>query len=104
MRSRLLQSDIWQFSMYCMHDGVYDNGWYGYWSNRAEPMQHVCGGLWRHICERWQQRMHDMRGGVLQSDGQQCGVHGVHDGVYNDERRDDWSYRSESVQHVCSWI
>ncbi len=34
MRSRLLQSHSWQYSVHGMHDRIYDDGWYGYWSNR----------------------------------------------------------------------
>ena len=45
-----------------------------------------------------------MRRRVLQSDRQQCYVHGLHDGVYDDRRYDDGSHGFESVQRVCGWV
>ena len=53
MRSRIVQEYCWQRGVHGMHDGVYDGRWYGYRSYGTEPMQHVCGGLWRDDGYKW---------------------------------------------------
>ena len=48
-----LLSNNWVECHYTMSDGVHDDRWYGYWSYGTEPMQHVCGGLWRDDGYKW---------------------------------------------------
>jgi hypothetical protein len=84
-----------------MHAGVYDGRRHNDGSHSVESMQYVQFRIWRHYGERRQQRMHYMRGGILQSDGQQCGVHGMHAGVYDERRHGDGSHSAEPMQRVC---
>jgi len=100
MRRGFLQSDGEQCVMHGLHDGIYDDRRHADGSHSSESMRYVCCGLRRHYGDWRQQRMHDMRCRVLQGDREQCGVHGLHDGVHDDRRHADGSHGVESLRYV----
>ncbi len=85
--------------MHGLRAGVYDGRRYDDRSHGVQSMRYVQCRIRRHDGDGRQQRMHHMRRGLLQSDCEQRGMHGVHDGVY-DDRWHDGSHGSESVRYV----